>query len=162
MLQNHFNVQCQPEMSKTGTSSMKVKKVKKSPYRGANGAPTDISNGYFPHPEDPIQGYYHGPQSYGSSGLTTAMSSLQLYYPQLSPLKQENLYASVMAHQGSGGSKWFDRFFQSTRNLNQTLSALHKKHERKLRSYTATSLSQCDEEVTLNGIEIPKGASRPP
>jgi hypothetical protein len=38
-------------------------------------------------------------------------------------------------------SKWFDRFNQSTKNLNHTIQNMHKEHNRKLRSYSISSLS---------------------
>ena len=79
----------------------------------------------------------------GTEGLNKAVSSLQIFYPQYqptSPFKQEYLLSRTLATP----SKWFDRFYQSTRNLNQTIQNLHKQHTRKLRSYSVTSLSSAD------------------
>jgi hypothetical protein len=68
--------------------------------------------------------------------LPKALSSLQIFYPQFQPNHNEILSKTL-----NTPSKWFERFNQSTRNLNHTIQNMHKEHSRKLRSYSISSLS---------------------
>ena len=78
--------------------------------------------------------------------LPKALSSLQIFYPQFQP--NEMLSKTL-----NTPSKWFDRFNQSTKNLNQTIQNMHKEHNRKLRSYSISSLSS----AVIGGGQAPGG-----
>ena len=118
ILQNYYDIQCEPTgMHRKGVPLMKVKRVNKPKNRTFN---------IFNFPDDPS----------ANVSLPKALTSLQIFYPQFQPSN-----ADYLARTLASPSKWFDRFNQSTRNLNQTITNLHQQHSRKLRSYSISNLT---------------------
>ena len=117
ILHDFYNISCEPTgMKRGGLPLMKVKRIHKQKNRNFN---------TFNFSEDAQ-----------NISLPKALSSLQIFYPQFQPNQNELLSKTL-----NTPSKWFERFNQSTRNLNQTIHNMHKEHSRKLRSYSISSLS---------------------
>ena len=60
--------------------------------------------------------YFNLADENNNVSLPKALSSLQIFYPHFQPNQNESLSKTLNAP-----SKWFDRFNQSTRNLNNTI-----------------------------------------
>jgi hypothetical protein len=116
ILNNFYDIQCEPTgMQRGGLPLMKVKRIHRPKNRN-----------YFNFADE----------NNNNVSLPKALTSLQIFYPHFQPTQNESLSKTLNAP-----SKWFERFNQSTRNLNNTIQSMHKEHSRKLRSYSISSLS---------------------
>ena len=116
ILNNFYDIQCEPTgMQRGGLPLMKVKRIHRPKNRNFFNFADENTN---------------------NVSLPKALTSLQIFYPHFQPTQNESLSKTLNAP-----SKWFERFNQSTRNLNNTIQSMHKEHSRKLRSYSISSLS---------------------
>jgi len=142
ILHDFYDIQCEPTgLQRGGVPLMRVKRINRPKPRTYNIFNFTAGAGMADETQHQYSGAHNGGSTLGGTvGMPKSLSSLQIFYPQYqpsSPFKQDYLMARTLANP----NKWFDRFYQSTRNLNQTISKLHKQHSRKLRSYSVSSLS---------------------